>query len=708
MDKFRPFIPQTTYFLDPLQQLGSPARTPARKISIGIDVVQQQQPAPEGIDTIKDMTGKQQPLNLTDFQKGENEEKRVFGGGISYMKEWDTICKCTDISEYRTWAFDGELSACRFRSICWRVFLNIFPSDSTKWLSIIRADRERYESTRHELMVTPGLMSEALDPNINNPLSQDEDSPWNQYFEDSELKRLIRLDVHRTFPEVDFFQTKRIQEMLVSILFCYARKYPKICYIQGMHEVLAPIAFVLNYDRHVHAFSEKNKATECLLQEIMDEAHLEHDSYIIFEAVMEKMFHWYEDGEPKGRLSSNKFKSLPTQPFARPQDIGPTTKIVQRLTKIHDHLVKKHEPELFAHLNRLEIPPQVYGIRWVRLMFGREFSFTDLLMVWDAIFADSYSNFLLIEYLMVAMLSYIKDQLLEADYTSCLSLLMRYPPSSDVQSIIQTALYFRKPDGSNIPRKYKNVPASLATVGGQQNIHRSPQTRHGSVTRSASLPRPSTAPTSSTSLKYRSPSVDQQGRSSSDVNRRKSPTVSASHTLGGMLYTATARVSPEDETKNLDKTTKVVSGLARLGEKFSKNYRDISAPNPELTAQLGDVTIPTNSFTSSSEGEEDPSFPEKSVLASQRVSAEDVLAVSSRCGAQLTGYHNDLSSRLAQLHVESDFSVRAAMEGISEVIDALNNLCARHRRSSSRRASNTMPKSLPVLNHPLMNPEAGS
>lgn len=34
---------------------------------------------------------------------------------------------------------------------------------------------------------------------------------------------------------------------------------------------------------------------------------------------MEKMFHWYEDGEPKGRLSSNKFKSLPTQPFARPQ-----------------------------------------------------------------------------------------------------------------------------------------------------------------------------------------------------------------------------------------------------------------------------------------------------------------------------------------------------------------------------------------------------
>lgn len=39
--------------------------------------------------------------------------------------------------------------------------------------------------------------------------------------------------------------------------------------------------------------------------------------------------------------------------------------------------------------------------------------------------------------------------------------------------------------------------------------------------------------------------------------------------------------------------------------------------SPPIPAQLGDVTIPTNSFTSSSEGEEDPSFPEKSVLASQ-------------------------------------------------------------------------------------------
>jgi len=44
----------------------------------------------------------------------------------------------------------------------------------------------------------------------------------------------------------------------------------------------------------------------------------------------------------------------------------------------------------------------------VRLLFGREFPVQDLLMLWDAIFADSIS-FDLVDYVFVAMLLYIKD-----------------------------------------------------------------------------------------------------------------------------------------------------------------------------------------------------------------------------------------------------------------------------------------------------------
>lgn len=57
-------------------------------------------------------------------------------------------------------------------------------------------------------------------------------STWNQYFCDKELRVVIEQDVTRTFPGVDFFRDKDIQNSMVNILFCYAREFPKMCYRQ--------------------------------------------------------------------------------------------------------------------------------------------------------------------------------------------------------------------------------------------------------------------------------------------------------------------------------------------------------------------------------------------------------------------------------------------------------------------------------------------
>ncbi len=46
--------------------------------------------------------------------------------------------------------------------------------------------------------------------------------------------------------------------------------------------------------------------------------------------------------------------------------------------------------------------------KWVRLLFGREFPMQDLLVLWDAIFADGIA-FDLVDYIFVAMLLYIRD-----------------------------------------------------------------------------------------------------------------------------------------------------------------------------------------------------------------------------------------------------------------------------------------------------------
>lgn len=82
----------------------------------------------------------------------------------------------------------------------------------------------------------------------DDPLSQSEKSGWNQLFCDKELRTVITQDVVRTFPGVEFFRKSMIQEIMIKILFCYARVYPEMCYRQGMHEILAPILFVMHCD----------------------------------------------------------------------------------------------------------------------------------------------------------------------------------------------------------------------------------------------------------------------------------------------------------------------------------------------------------------------------------------------------------------------------------------------------------------------------
>ncbi|EMP41962.1 TBC1 domain family member 5 [Chelonia mydas] len=125
--------------------------------------------------------------------------------------------------------------------------------------------------------------------------------------------------------------------------------------------------------------------------------------------------------------------------------------------------------------------------RWVRLLFGREFPLQDLLVVWDALFADSITLDL-VDYIFVAMLLYIRDAyvtpdqtvfygtvtftypvtimnsnslvwisraVISSNYQTCLGLLMHYPPIGDVHSLILRALFLRDPKKNPRPVTYQ-------------------------------------------------------------------------------------------------------------------------------------------------------------------------------------------------------------------------------------------------------------
>ncbi|KAK1172990.1 TBC1 domain family member 5-like isoform X1 [Acipenser oxyrinchus oxyrinchus] len=375
------------------------------------------------------------------------------GTCISYRKEWEELfLNCNYLARIRQKGLNGQLRSSRYRSVCWKLYLDVLPEDKSQWINKTVELRAQYDRIKQTHIINPRKAAGKHDLVVNNPLSQDEGSLWNKFFQDKELRGMVHQDVMRTFPEMQYFQQESVRDMLTDILFCYARENEQLLYKQGMHELLAPIVFILHCDHQAfkHASETGNPSEE--MKALLNPDFHEHDAYAMFSQIMETAEPWFSNFEREVRRGRDEM--ITSIPFARPQDTGPSVAIVTKINRIQDQLLKKHDIELYMHLNRLEIAPQIYGIRWVRLLFGREFSLQDLLVVWDALFADSITLDL-VDYIFVAMLLYIRDALIASNYQTCLGLLMHYPPIGDIHALLHKALFLRDPKNNLRPVNYQ-------------------------------------------------------------------------------------------------------------------------------------------------------------------------------------------------------------------------------------------------------------
>uniref|UniRef100_A0A0A9ZED7 TBC1 domain family member 5 n=1 Tax=Lygus hesperus TaxID=30085 RepID=A0A0A9ZED7_LYGHE len=369
---------------------------------------------------------------------------------LKYEEEWLALSKVDiEMTGLKEKIMEGELRASRFRSVIWRLLLGaLTPGYPDHWPEETRTSREHYKKLKESIAVKPCLMSE---PERDNPLSTNEKSSWHQYFCDKELKCLIKQDVVRTFPGVDFFRSEEIQEAMINILFCYARENPTMCYRQGMHEVLAPVVFVVKSDHHALLHTKEQITLRSDILYVVNPDYFEEDSYTLFRRIMNAIEGSYLI--PNVAPTSTGYFPCHTNAGANANE----NQVIAQLNWIKEILLAPSDPELHDHLVKLDIPLPLFGIRWLRLLFGREFPLQDLLVLWDAIFAENRS-FDLVNYIVVAMLSSVRKTLLEADYTNCLTTLMRYPGVTDISMIIDYALHLKNPSVCKIPSKFKVIP----------------------------------------------------------------------------------------------------------------------------------------------------------------------------------------------------------------------------------------------------------
>ncbi|KAF4965030.1 hypothetical protein FSARC_7124 [Fusarium sarcochroum] len=357
--------------------------------------------------------------------------------------------------------YNGPSSPCisGCRSLCWKTFLLSTTAEGLSWSQVLDDGRRVYTERRDHFLKYIKHPEALAELNID-PLTEDPSSPWNTIRQDEIVRAEIQQDVQRLPGEASYHEDQT-QEIILDILFMYCKLNPERGgYRQGMHELLAPILHVVEQDALDTTTLPSDTPLDDALVKTLDHSFIEHDAFILFSKLMERAQSFYEVKDavttPGASLRPSRF---PEQSSA----------IVERSKFIHEVCLQKVDPELATHLTSIEILPQIFLIRWIRLLFSREFPFEQFLVLWDTIFAID-PTLELIDLICVAMLIRIRWDLLEADYSVCLQLLLKYPPPSGAHgphTFVDDALYLRDhlspSGGSSLILKYTGKMPSISS-----------------------------------------------------------------------------------------------------------------------------------------------------------------------------------------------------------------------------------------------------
>ena len=138
-----------------------------------------------------------------------------------------------------------------------------------------------------------------------------------------------------------------------------------------MHEICAMLLYVLLQDiQH----EKQPSSTETTLELCTSYEYIEHDLFWCFHYLMKDL----------GPLYYVEKKDIQEEEETLPPMLSSCHRVRQILSVVDENT--------HAHLESLHIEPQLFCLRWFRLLFSREFHMTDTLVLWDWILAENYMS----------------------------------------------------------------------------------------------------------------------------------------------------------------------------------------------------------------------------------------------------------------------------------------------------------------------------
>ena len=416
-----------------------------------------------GIEKIKNLIEKSEIDQAKDYIYNSLDKFKLYY--LNFKKEFKMDfekCKKGDLQDYD-------------RDFLWFFYLDILPFDQPhSWKQIITDLRSDY------LELKKGIITKEVEEFImlNEEKGGDNYNKFEEKLkkEDFELLDLIKIDLERTYQDIELFKKEKIKRVMMFVLYIYSKKNPLLGYKQGMNEICAVFLYVIY--KHYRLTTSFTKDEYSFLYYIFHSNNdfLENDLYIIYSTFMNKgIGELYLYSQFKGsKLSSTPLEKkilLTKEEIDNMED----SLINKRIYHIFYRLLKNFDVEFYNEMiNKIE--PELFLFKWLLCFLTREFTINKVIHLWDLIFAYEFIEykFLITEYnkeyhfrfidnIALSMIICCKNDLMKLkneDNSKFLDLLMHYPENIKIEQILKEAL---KIDSIINPEKKFDIYKDLAS-----------------------------------------------------------------------------------------------------------------------------------------------------------------------------------------------------------------------------------------------------
>ena len=340
----------------------------------------------------------------------------------------------------------GTIENEHIRHLIWNLYLNKEEFSNIKSIKdYFHKRKEKFENFEKK------IKSVKVKNFSGDPLGNNENSEWKVFFEETEVKKILNLDIIRTFPDKNLFKEKYILNILTNTLVMWSLDNSKLSYRQGMNEICAIIIISLYpyYNiKEKYNFIDEKKLNELLENPEKNYKELykynynnitfEFDIYELFFLLMKNgvktLYETVESKDQDKYINPDAYKKYELFQFKVDNENEAeikTNKLIQRCDDIIKKKLKYIDGELYNHFVVIDLNCSIFLQKWLKCLFNREFKINETILLWDCIVLIG-NDLEFIDFITVSILISMRKDLLKQNQDDCFQTIFNFDKNNQI------------------------------------------------------------------------------------------------------------------------------------------------------------------------------------------------------------------------------------------------------------------------------------